>query len=207
MVMARLCHAKLMLDQMQDHGFFVKTWPDILGCDLAGEVLEVGSNVKDFKVGQRVLVHALRLGNGETSHAAFQKFVLAETQATTPLPDDISYEAASALPLSVSTAAHGLYSESHLGLPLPSTKPERTSKTILVWGGSGSVGAAAVQLAKASGLKVFSTSSPKNFDFVKNLGADEVSDYNGPNVVADLVAALKRTDFVGAYDGTGQKIF
>lgn len=186
---------------MQDYGAFIKTWPDIFGCDVAGEVVETGSNVQNLHVGQRVLVHALRLGNGETTHAAFQKYVLAEVQATAPLPDDVSFEAASALPLSLSTAAHGLYSKTHLGLPLPTSDPKSSGKTILVWGGSGSVGAATVQLAVASGLEVVSTSSPKNFDFVKKLGATEVFDYNKPGVVADLVSALQGKDFVGAYDG------
>jgi NADPH:quinone reductase-like Zn-dependent oxidoreductase len=189
---------------MQDFGMFITTWPDILGTDSAGEVVEVGSDVKNIHVGQRVLVHAQRLGNGETSQAAFQKFILAEAQASTPLPKSVSYEDASALPLSVSTAAHGLYSEQHLGLPLPTNSPQSSGKSILVWGGSSSVGAAAVQLAVASGLKVLSTASSKNFAFVKSLGADQVFDYNKANVVDDVVAALKNEALVGAYDGKVQ---
>lgn len=186
---------------MQDWGIYVNKYPDILGCDAAGEVIELGSAVKNLQIGQRVLVHALRLGKGDAAHSAFQKYVLAESQATTPLPDDISFEAASALPLSLSTAAHGLYSAAHLGLPLPTNDPKLSGKTILVWGGSGSVGAAAIQLAVASGLEVVSTSSPKNFDLVKSLGAKQVFDYNKPSIVADLVSSLKGKDFVGAYDG------
>lgn len=187
---------------MQDSGIFIENYPDILGCDVAGEVIETGSAVKNLQVGQRVLVHALRLGSGETAQGAFQKYVLAVSQAVTPLPDDISFEAASVLPLSLSTAAHGLYSEAHLGQSLPTNDPKTSGKTILVWGGSGSVGAAVVQLAVASGLEVLSTSSPKNFGFVKNLGAKDVFDYNTPSIVTDLVSALKGKQFVGAFDGT-----
>lgn len=186
---------------MQDYGAFISSWPDVYGCDLAGEVAEIGSKVEGFHVGQRVLAHALRLGNKKVSHGAFQKFVLAEAQATTPLPESVSYEAASALPLSLSTAAHGLYSQDYLGLPLPTNSPKDTGKTILVWGGSGSVGAAVIQLAVASGLKVVSTASPRNFDFVKSLGASEVFDYRDSNIADDLLAALKGTNLVGAYDG------
>jgi NADPH:quinone reductase-like Zn-dependent oxidoreductase len=186
---------------MQDYGAFISSWPDIFGCDAAGEVVEVGSDVQGFHVGQRVLVHALRLGTKKTSQAAFQHFVLAEAQATTPLPDNVSYTAASALPLSLSTAAHGLYSRDHLGLPLPKNSPKDTGKTILIWGGSGSVGAAAIQLAVSSGLRVVSTASPRNFDFVKSLGAAEVFDYSDPNIEANLKGILEGTDLVGAYDG------
>lgn len=186
---------------MQDYGIFINKFPDILGCDAAGEVVEVGSAVQNVQVGHRVLVHALRLGKGDTAYSAFQKYVLGDSQAVTPLPDNVSFEAASALPLSLSTAAHGLYSEGHLGLPLPTNDPKASGKTILIWGGSGSVGAAAIQLAVASGLDVVSTSSPKNFDFVKSLGAKDVFDYKKPSIVADLVSYLKGKDFVGAYDG------
>ncbi|ETN38802.1 uncharacterized protein HMPREF1541_06841 [Cyphellophora europaea CBS 101466] len=186
---------------MRDQGVFPGELPDILGCDLAGDIVEVGTDVKGLKVGQRVLGHALRIGTGNIAHSAFQEYTVVEAQATTPLPDSISYEAASVLPLSLSTAAQGLYSKAHLALPLPSHSPDMTGKTILVWGGSGSVGAATVQLASASGLTVISTSSPKNFDFVKGLGAKEVFDYNKSSVVADVVSALQGQDLVGAFDG------
>jgi NADPH:quinone reductase-like Zn-dependent oxidoreductase len=71
----------------------------------------------------------------------------------------------------MSTAACGLFQEDHLALQRSSALPKPTSKTLLVWGGSTSVGSNAIQLAVAAGYEVFTTASPKNFDYVKKLGA------------------------------------
>ena len=186
--------------KMQDMGYFIDKYPAVLGCDLAGEVAVVGEGVTDFKVGQRVLAHPLGLQTKKMSDGPFQNYTTVLAAAAAPLPDDMSFEAASALPLSLSTAAHGLYGKEYLHLPLPSNNPKKTGRILLVWGGSSSVGAAAIQLATASGLEVITTASKKNFDFVKGLGAVEVFDYSSPGVVGDIMAYVKGNDFV-AYDG------
>ena len=96
---------------------------------------------------------------------------------TAILPDSINFADGSVLPLAFDTAAVGLYSptsDGFLGLPFPSANPSSSNKTIVVWGGSGSVGCLAIQLAAASGVKVITTASAHNFDFCKKLGADEV---------------------------------
>lgn len=88
-----------------------------------------------------------------------------------------------------------------LNLPLPTNSPKSIGKTLLVWGGSSAVGAAAIQLAKASGLEVVATASPKNFGMVKEVGASEVFDYSTPSIVDDLVTYLKDKAVAGGYDG------
>ena len=186
---------------MQDQGMFVENWPVIVGEDLAGEVAAVGPDVKGFQVGQRVLAHPLGLATKKNTENAFQNYTLVQAAATSPIPDNVSFEAASALPLSLSTAAHGLYGKDFLKLPYPSNKPHKTGETILIWGGSSSVGAAAIQLAKGSGLEVITTASKHNFDFVKGLGPDEVFDYSNPGIVGDIVSYVKDKKFVGALDG------
>lgn len=115
----------------------------------------------------------------------------------------MKFEDAAVLPLAVSTAAAGLYQpkkEICLELDLPSTKPSKSGKTLLVWGGSASVGTAAIQLAVASGLTVVTTCSERNFGLVQKLGA-KAFDYNSPSIVGDLIAELGKGDFVGGYDG------
>ncbi len=117
-----------------------------------------------------------------------------------PIPDSLSYEQAVVLPLAISTAAAGLYQKGFLEVPYPTINPKPTGKTILIWGGSSSVGSATIQLAVASGLDVVSTASGKNLDFLKSLGAKHVFDHSSTTVVEDILKSLKGTDFVGAYD-------
>jgi NADPH:quinone reductase-like Zn-dependent oxidoreductase len=93
----------------------------------------------------------------------------------------------------------------YLHLPYPSKSPKSTGKTVLVYGASSSVGATAVQLAVASGVKVIATASKHNHDFVKALGATEVLDYKSNTIEEDLVAALKTSGgFAGVYDSVSE---
>lgn len=190
--------------KVQDYGAFIESWPTILGCDLAGEVVAVGDGVNDFNVGQRVLAHPLSLATKKTANAGFQNYTVVLAAATTLIPDSMSFEAASVLPLSVSTAAAGLYQSENFNLPLPSHSPKSTGKTLLVWGGSSSVGASVIQLAVASGVEVVATASKRNFDLVKKLGAKEVFDYNTPSVVGDLTAYLTDKEVAGGFDSKYQ---
>jgi len=160
-------------------------------------------------VGQRVIAHAPGLGTREQKHSAFQLYVTVPSMCAAPLPSKISYAEGSVLPQAISTAATGLYLPELLGLPLPSaTLPpdsDRRKHTLLVWGAASSVGSTTVQLALASGVEVFATASKRNFDFVKSLGVDNVFDYSEPDVVKNIVTALKdrQTKLVGVYDAIG----
>ncbi|KAI8299817.1 hypothetical protein K4K61_010344 [Colletotrichum sp. SAR11_59] len=124
----------------------------------------------------------------------------AAANLVSPIPDDMSFEAGSVLPLAIATASVGLYKKKYLGLPLPSLIPAPTGKTLLVWGGASSVGGTAVQLAVASGLRVITTASKANFEKVKDLGADTVVDYHSATIVDDAIRVLSGTDLAGVYD-------
>jgi len=110
------------------------------------------------------------------------------------------------LPLAIDTALVGLCSSASegkgLGLPLPDLNPKPCGKTIVIWGGSSSVGAVATQLAVAGGAKVVAVASSHNFDFCKKNGASEVCDYKQSSIVDDVVSAVKSVggDFIGVYD-------
>ena len=67
-----------------------------------------------------------------------------------------------------------------------------------MWGGSTSVGSNAIQLAAAAGYEVITTASPRNFDYVKSLGAAQVFDYNSPSVMPDIIAAFAGRTLAGA---------
>ena len=110
------------------------------------------------------------------------------------------------LPLAISTAAACLFKKETLALPLPKSSdanPPSSGKSVLVWGGSSSVGATAIQLAAGAGHKVVSVASKHNIDGVKALGAAAVFDYNSSSFVDDIVAALEGTDFAGVCDAIG----
>ncbi|GAA5884507.1 hypothetical protein JCM16303_000002 [Sporobolomyces ruberrimus] len=192
--------------KIREYDFFVKEYPFILGTDVAGTVEEVGEGVSHVKVGDRVLGHALGLGTYDPRHSGFQAYSVIHGTTIAKIPSSLSFDQAVVLPLALSTAAAGLYQPGYLELPFPSpTSPKSTGKSILVWGGSASVGSAAIQLAKASGLRVVSTASPANHEAVKALGADVVVDYKDEKVVEKLVEALEGTDFAGVYDAVSEK--
>jgi NADPH:quinone reductase-like Zn-dependent oxidoreductase len=144
--------------------------------------------------------HALGRVTGEPRYAGFQHYTVAYEITTAPIPDSISYEQAVVLRLAISTAAAGLYQKGFLALQYPTINPKPTGKTILIWGGSSSVGSTTIQLAVGSGLEVVSTAGKKNLDYVNSLGAKHVFDHSSATVVEDVVTSLRGSDFVGAFD-------
>lgn len=129
----------------QSIGDLIFSWiryPFVLGADCAGEVVEVGDSVTRFAVGDRVLGHAVGTDRKRNSAAegAFQHYTVVLAHLAAPVPDSLSYEDAAVLPLALSTAACGLFQQDQLGLQHPSVTPKPTGQTLLVWGGSTSVG-------------------------------------------------------------------
>jgi NADPH:quinone reductase-like Zn-dependent oxidoreductase len=176
-------------------------YPFVLGSDVSGEVVEVGKGVKRFKVGDRVV--GFTRGSdpkiNDPAEGGFQDYVMLRPDMVSHIPDSISYEEASVIPLGIATAAAGLFEKTELALDLPSepAKPAN-GKTVLIWGGSTSVGVNAIQLAAAAGYEVFTTASPKNHEYLKSLGASQVFDYKSPSVVSEMVKALKGKTTAGA---------
>ncbi len=175
-------------------------YPTVLGSDVAGEVVEVGSAVTRFAVGDRVLAHAVSTDedSNRAAEGGFQQYSVALERLTCPVPDAMTYQDAAVLPLAVSTAACGLFQTDQLGLRHPTADAEPTGQTVLVWGGSTSVGSNAVQLAVAAGYEVITTASPRNFDHVRSLGATQAFDYRSPTVLPDIVAAFRDRTLAGA---------
>jgi len=148
---------------------------------------------------------ALVLETGKPRDGAFQLYSIAKAGFVAPILESVSFEQAAVLPLSISTAAAALYPKSCLAVPYPAKYPRPLNKTILIWGGSSSVGATAIQLARASGLTVFATVSSRNHSFVESLGATKAFDYTQSGVADEIGAALKGSDFVGIFDAISTK--
>ena len=197
--------------KIQSSGGFGIEYPAILGEDVAGQVIVVGSKcASKFHVGQRVMAHALGIGHG-SAYGGFQLYTRIRPITTSPIPDRMSFADAAVLPLSLSTAATGLFKECMLGLRLPGTEIDISgharqgtgSPTILVWGGSSSVGSTAIQLLSGSHYTVVTTASPSNVDYCKSLGATHVVDYHTDDVTKKLTELMKGNILAGAYDAIG----
>jgi NADPH:quinone reductase-like Zn-dependent oxidoreductase len=188
----------------QDAGNFFGPWmkyPLIMGSDTAGEVVEVGTGVTRFKPGDRVVGHAVGMDerSNKSSEGAFQTFTVLRENLVSPIPDGLTYERACVMPLGLSTAACGLFMKDYMNLKLPKNPVQPKSETVLVWGGSTSVGCNAIQLARAAGYEVFTTASPQNHAYLEKLGAAQVFDYKSPTVVQDIVKAMKGKKSAGAF--------
>lgn len=165
------------------------TFPAVVGSDVAGEVVEVGAGVTRLRPGDRVVGHALGVEKSQNRPAegAFQHYVVLMQHMVSALPERLSFEQASVLPLALSTAASGMFQKDQLRLELPGAGLADRAETVLVWGGSTSVGSNAIQLARNAGYRVVATASPHNFAYVRILGAAKAVDYHSPTAVDEIV--------------------
>lgn len=178
------------------------SYPFILGEDVAGTVVEVGEGVERFRVGDRVVATASAVSVNSALEGGFQLYTVIREWMAAPLPDSIPFEQAAVVPLAVLTASHGLFDADYLGLDLPTVPARQSSsgkRAVIITGGSSVVGSTAIQLAVSAGYEVVSTASPKNFDYVKSLGATHVFDYKSDTVADDIVAAVKGLHLAGGY--------
>ncbi|OAL83029.1 NADP-dependent oxidoreductase [Acinetobacter sp. SFA] len=157
-------------------------FPFILGNDFAGTVVQVGANVKQFKAGDEV--YAKTDQNG-----AFAEYTVVHQSSLALKPQNISMELAASLPLVSLTAWQALVEIAKV----------QAGQKVLIHAGSGGVGSIAIQLAKYLGATVATTTSTKNMDWVKDLGADIVIDYKN----TDFEEQLKEYDVV--FDTQGGK--
>lgn len=133
----------------------------IPGMVLAGEVEAVGGAVKRFKQGDQVYAYDI------TRLSTYAEYACVPENAALALkPSTVTYEEAAAIPFGAITALHFL-KKGNL----------RSGQHVLVYGASGSVGTAAVQIAKAFGAVVTAVTSTANVEMMKSLGADQVIDY------------------------------
>ena len=196
--------------KVRDYGWLIQKWPAVLGCDAAGTVVAVGTNVHRFKQGDRIIGHAVSLLSQKPKYGAFQHYVAIEAGKAAKLPDSLSFQAACVLPLAIDTSATGLFSakaDGYLGLDWPTLSRKESDTKIVVYGASSSVGSLAVQLAAASGAYVIAIASSRNFEYCRSCGANEVFDYNDESVIDHVTKAVREaapTNFAGIYDAISQ---
>ena len=138
--------------------------PIVLGGDFAGVVVEVGASVSDFKKGDEVYGQANAVAGNS---GAFAEMTLTTSTSVALKPKTLEFAQAGALPLVGVSAIQALIDTMKL------TKGQK----ILIHGGAGGIGSIAIQIAKNIGAHVATTGSANDFDFIKQLGADELIDY------------------------------
>ena len=140
--------------------------PIILGNDVAGVVVKVGSRVKRFKPGDEVYARPDKDRIG-----TFAEFISMKEDDVAHKPKNLTMEEAASIPLVGLTAWQVLVERANL----------KKGQKVLIHAGSGGVGTFAIQLAKHLGATVATTAGSENLDWVKNLGADIVIDYKKEN--------------------------
>ena len=182
-------------DMMQRRGLYPAppgSPPDIPGLELAGEVAEVGPGATRFEPGQKVM--AIVGGGGQAELAVVHERVLM------PVPENLGWPHAGGVPEVFTTAHDAVFTQGGL----------RTGEHLLVHGGAGGVGTAAIQLARAAGARVTATvRNPDSRGPVKELGADAVDpegfgDHGPFDVILELVGAPNLAPNVKALNTNGR---
>jgi NADPH:quinone reductase-like Zn-dependent oxidoreductase len=156
--------------------------PVILGSDVAGVVVRVGSSVRRFEPGDEVYAQP-----GKDRIGSFAELISVNEDYVAPKPQQLTMEEAASVPLVGLTAWQVLIERANL----------QKGQRVLIHAGSGGVGTFAIQLAKHVGATVATTTSTANVDLVKRLGADVVVDYKKDNfeqVLNDYDVALNSLD-------------
>jgi NADPH:quinone reductase-like Zn-dependent oxidoreductase len=202
------------LDLFVRNGFPGIALPLIMGSDGAGVVTEIGKLVKNFIIGDEVIIvlfqtcgicsecisgqeqlcknYAIR---GEYFNGCQAEYVSVPEKYILPKPKNISFDEAAAFPLAYMTAYHMLTEKVQL-------KP---GESVLIWGASSGIDSAAIQIARLYKTKVITTvSSKEKKKFAKQLGADFIINYHEENVTATIkdIAKGKGVDVVFEHPGT-----
>jgi putative PIG3 family NAD(P)H quinone oxidoreductase len=141
----------------------------IIGLEVAGKIVALGENVRDWRLGD--VVCALTPGGG------YAEYCTTPAAFCLPLPSGLSALEAASLPENYFTVWNNVFDRAHLA----------AGETILVHGGSGGIGLATIQLAKAFGANVITTvGSAEKAEFCRDIGADHVVNYREQDFVAEV---------------------
>ncbi|MFM7501061.1 MAG: NAD(P)-dependent alcohol dehydrogenase, partial [Actinomycetota bacterium] len=147
------------------------------GNSFAGTVIEIGSEVKDLKVGDRVC---------GTASGAFADLVVARAKRVAVLPNGVGFDEASTIPVSASTALQAVRKHGQVS----------AGQKVLITGASGCVGSFAVQIAKGLGAEVSGVCRGSKKSYVESLGADQVIDYESESITGVYDCIIDTSSFL-----------
>lgn len=163
-------------------------FPMTVGGDMAGVVRQVGDEVSDFAVGDKVYGQANAIAGNS---GALAEFTAVKARSIAKMPRTADYAAAAAAVLTGVSAIQAL--EEHLHL--------QSGQKILIHGGAGGIGTMAIQLAKHLGAHVVTTATGDGLAYAAELGADEVIDYKNQHFEEQL------HDFDAVFDTVGGETY
>jgi NADPH:quinone reductase-like Zn-dependent oxidoreductase len=183
---------------------------NVVGSDLAGEVVAVGDDVTDLKVGDQVFAFVPGASYYRPDNGAFAEYSAVDPRRTFKVPAKLphddrqltpvgpvdSLEAATSFPCTLLTVATGF--EYYAKIPLKHN-PQYANQYFLVWGGASSLGQNAIQLAKLVGFKVIATASPHNWSNLTEIGVEKCFDYHDKDVL-DQIKEYAGDDITLAFD-------
>ncbi|MCZ6638309.1 MAG: zinc-binding dehydrogenase [Alphaproteobacteria bacterium] len=155
--------------------------PIICGLDVAGEIIETGSAVKDWSVGDAVLIDPRNRVEGglvgETIHGGLAEFCRARAHQLIKIPDGVPFEQAASLPVAYGTAHRMMVTRGQVN----------ADDKVLILGASGGVGTGAVLIAKIFGAEIVACGSTEaKLDALRELGATHVINYQEPDFVKEI---------------------
>ncbi|EIW77116.1 GroES-like protein [Coniophora puteana RWD-64-598 SS2] len=192
--------------KIQAYGLFLKDsdYPAVLGQGTAGVVEEVGAGVTHVSKGDRVFSRGDR-GKG-VDHSGYQQYVIAGASFVAKIPESISFDEAASIPTGADTAAAGLFGPKDGNLAFPDKPDAYKGQTIVVLGGSSSVGLFVIQAARLAGFStIITTSSLTHEGYLKSLGATHVIDRHlSPDQIAARIKATTSDAVKIVYDAISE---
>ncbi len=162
------------------------------GVELCGEIIEIGSGVEGFAIGDRVI------GSTEIPHGGFAEEAVMAASATFPAPEGLDDAQAGGFFVGYQTGWFGLHRRAHL----------QSGETLLVHAAAGGVGSAAIQLGKAAGARVIGVvGGPAKAEVARQLGADVVVDRHTEDFVAVVKAETGGRGADVIYDPVGGETY
>ncbi|KAJ5403737.1 GroES-like protein [Penicillium cosmopolitanum] len=163
--------------KIRDYNAFIKEYPAVLGSDAAGEVVAVGSEVTNLKVGERVFFQGII---GDYDASTFQQYCSMPADLVSQTPSNITDDQAAGISLATMAVVAGFYDQTGHGITppwAPNGSNAGKDQAIAIIGGSSSVGQYAIQFARLSGFtRIITNASVIHHEFLKSLGAHVVLD-------------------------------
>lgn len=147
------------------------SFPIVVGWDAAGVIVKVGSQVKNWQVGDEIFARP-----ETTNRGTYAEYTAIDSRFLAKKPASITFSQAAAVPLAGLTAWQALFVHGRL----------QNGQKVLIQAGAGGVGSFAIQFAKYCGAQVWTTASPTHEQLLFDLGADHVIDYHQPKQMAML---------------------